>query len=386
MSGLEDRLRDAIRGATETVSPAAAHNVERAIRRRIGQATHLRRSPLRFLAPIAAAAAVAGIAVLAAVLASSGPPAHRTGHGPASAGDPKFIVVINAYYSLQVRDFGTGTAVDGIRIPRVPDFCHHSECGRHFAWVTTGNGRTYLVAISRFTPCRSWLYTFTVNSNGKATALTPFAPLPTLAEADITNMTISGNGRYLAFAAGGSAGCPLRKPGHIGVTNLVTGRTRQWSIPRTVEVTSVSIDASGGQLAYSVRDRTPELRVIPASAPPGPAADRGRTIIKATRFGQPTRFGLSWFSFAALSPDGRTVYFSVIPPLRGPDTIWVMNLAGHHPRQLVSGQAGGFITADPRLRYLLLFINGKPVKLDLTTGHTTPLPPLWHDIFIRFAW
>ncbi len=295
------------------------------------------------------------------------------------------MIVINSYYSLQVRDFGTGAVVNRILIPRVPDFCRHSACGRHFTWVTTNNGRSYLVGISRDTPCRSWLYTFTLNSNGKASPLTPFAALPTLAEAPISNMAISGNGRYLAFSAGGSAGCPVRKPGHIGVTNLLTGNTRQWSIPRDDEVGSVSIDASGGQLLYSVRNRTPELRVIPTSAPPGPAADRGRTIMQATRFGRSTAFG-PWFSFAAISPDARKVYFCVIPPGRGPDTIWMMNLTGHHPRKLVSGQADGFMTADPSLTHLMLFINNKLVKLNLTTGHTTPLPPSWHDVFVKFAW
>ncbi len=178
----------------------------------------------------------------------------------------------------------------------------------------------------------------------------------------------------------------MRQPGHIGVTNIVTGRTRQWSIPRTGQVGSVSIDGNGGLLLYGVRDRTPELSVIPTSAPPGPAADRSRTIIQATRFGRPARFGPSWFSFAAISPDARKVYFSVIPPRPGPDAIWVMSLTGHHPRRLVSGQADGFITADPALGHLLLFINDKPVKLDLTTGHATALPPFSHDIFVRFAW
>lgn len=187
-------------------------------------------------------------------------------------------------------------------------------------------------------------------------------------------------------SAGGSAGCPLLKPGHIGVTNVMTGRTRQWSIPRTDEVDSVSIDANGGLILYNLRDRTPELRVIPTNAPSGPAADRGRTIIQATRFGRSGRFGPSWFSFAAISPDARKVYFSIIRPGRGPDEIWVMSLTGRHPRKLVSAQTDGFITADPRLSHLMLFINDKPDKLDLTTGHTSALPLLWHDIFLKFAW
>jgi hypothetical protein len=333
-------------------------------------------------APVVAGAAVFGALRLTLPPATSASPITL---GSASATDPRLLVVINSYYSLQVRDFGTGAVVNRILIPPVPDFCRHSACGRHFTWVTTSNGRTYLVGISRSTPCRSWLYTFTLNSTGKATALTPFAALPTLPEAGITNMAISGNGRYLAFSAGGSGGCPLLKPGHIGVTNVMTGRTRQWSVPRTDEVNSVSIDANGGLLLYNVRDRTPELRVIPTSAPPGPAANRGRTIIQATRFGRLTGFG-PWFSFAAISPDARKVYFSVIPPGRGPDAIWVMSLPGHHPRKLVSAQTGGFMTADPTLSHLILFINNKPAKLDLTTGHATALPLLWHDTNVKFAW
>jgi len=63
-----------------------------------------------------------------------------------------------------------------------------------------------------------------------------------------------------------------------------------------------------------------------------------------------------------------------------------MSLAGQYPRKLASGQADGFITADPNVSHLMLFINDKPIKLDLTTGHTTPLPLFSHDIFVRFAW
>ena len=346
------------------------------------------RSPHARIAVQLAAPVVAGAAVFGGLRLTATPPtsASPATFWSASATGPQFLVVINSYYSLQVRDFGTGAVVNRILIPPVPDFCHHSACGRHFTWVTTNNGRTYLVGISRFTPCRSWLYTFTLSSNGKASALTPFAALPTLPEAGITNLAISGNGRYLAFSAGGSGGCPLMQPGHIGVMNVVTGRTRQWSIPRADEVNSVSIDANGGLLLYNVRARAPELRVIPTGAPPGAAAGRGRTIIQATRFGRLTGFG-PWFSFAAISPDARKVYFTVIPPPgRGPDTIWVMSLPGHHPRKLVSGQTGGFTTADPSVSHLMLFISDKPVKLDLTTGHATPLPLSWHDIFVKFAW
>jgi hypothetical protein len=164
------------------------------------------RSPRARIAVQLAAPVVAGAAVFGALRLTLPPPtsASPIAFGSASATGPKFMVVMNSYYSLQVRDFGTGAVVNRILIPRVPDFCHHSACGRHFTWVTTNNGRTYLVGISRWTPCRSWLYTFTLTSNGKASALTPFAALPTLPEADITNLAISGNGRYLAFSAGGT--------------------------------------------------------------------------------------------------------------------------------------------------------------------------------------
>jgi capsular polysaccharide biosynthesis protein len=70
MSALEDRLRDAIRSAAETVPPHAAETVERAVRQRIGRAKAPRPGHGRAVAPIAAAAAITAIRSRIPVVAS----------------------------------------------------------------------------------------------------------------------------------------------------------------------------------------------------------------------------------------------------------------------------------------------------------------------------
>jgi len=348
MSAIEDRLRDAIRNAAETVSPRDAETVERAIRQRLGPAKQVRRRPWRVVAPIAAAAVVAGIALLAAVLGSPRP--HPVGLGSASIADPKFMIVINSLASLQVRDAVTGAVVSRIPVPQVAHSQRPGTPLRHriyISQVATNNGRTYLIALGRAIPCRSWLYKFTLNSKGHASALTPFTAMPTLAGAGLSSTDISGDGRYLAFATFSSGpNCPEGERSHIGVTNVLTGRTRQWSIPRTDAIDNVSLDANGGLLLYSLQFKPSQVRVIPTSAPPGPAANRGRTVIRAAQFGRS-----AWISFAAISPDARAVYFSVYPPGGGgPGQIRVTGLTARHSRK-VAGNAEypGLITADPRV-------------------------------------
>lgn len=117
------------------------------------------------------------------------------------------------------------------------------------------------------------------------------------------------------------------------------------------------------------------MRVIAASAAPGVAADRGRTLVQATAFG-PT----DWVSFAAISPDGRILYFTTFPEGKhGPGTgqVRALDLATGRSRVLDT-QAGqpGLILADPAVQHFLL--QGTPkarlASLDLATGHVTDLP------------
>ena len=123
-------------------------------------------------------------------------------------------------------------------------------------------------------------------------------------------------------------------------------------------------------------------RAIPTGAAPGIAADRGRTVLQAAQFG-PT----DWVSFAAIAPDGRTLYFTTYPEGRsgpGVGQVRALDLATGRSR-IVFTPAGqpGLVISDPAVGHMLLQIQqrGTPAvtlaRLDLATGRVTYLPSAW---------
>jgi hypothetical protein len=264
--------------------------------------------------PVLAAAAV----VVVALGIGAGTAQHRA--GPASAAGQaalKFAVADSTGTSpLQVRDVATGAVVAQVNLPTEPGSqapMQGAHDGRTYVGdVATRNGRTYVVALYRRYPCQSWLYQFRVNSHGQPTAVTPLRARPTIAGAEVYDLAVSSNGQVLGYASASSGlGCFARKaqPDHVGIINIVTGQMKQWTMPTSSAVNGVSLSANGGLLLYSLQPGPSEVRVIPASDPPGQAADRGRTVLRAAQFG-PSR----WISFATISPDGSVVCFSVYPP------------------------------------------------------------------------
>jgi DNA-binding beta-propeller fold protein YncE len=163
------------------------------------------------------------------------------------------------------------------------------------------------------------------------------------------------------------------QPSYVAVTSIRTGKTVRWTVPGGGLVDSVSMTADGGELCYSLQDDPSGVRIIPTTAAPGSAADRGRTVVAAA-----AQFGPSeWVSFAAITPDGKAVYFTTYPETSrgpGPGQVRVVDLATGRTR-LVYAPAGspGLITVDPLVRYLLLQ-TGKLVLLDLATGKIGHLP------------
>jgi hypothetical protein len=90
--------------------------------------------------------------------------------------------------------------------------------------------------------------------------------------------------------------------------------------------------------------------------------------------------------FAAISPDGSTLYFATFtqgPSGPGLGQVRALNLATGRSR-VVYAPAGrqALITADPAVRNVLLQIQQprmslRLARLDLTTGHVTDLPSGW---------
>ena len=261
--------------------------------------------------PVLAAAAVAVVAL------GMGAGTARHGAGPASAAGQaalKFAVADSTGTSpLQVRNVATGAVVAQVRLPTPtePGSQPGNDGRTYIGGVATRNGRTYVVALYRPDPCRSWLYQFGVNSRGQPTAVTPLQARPTIAGAELYDLAVSGNGQVLGYASASSGpGCAAQKaqPDSLGIINIATGQMKQWTAPRSNSVNGVSLSANGSLLLYSLQLDPSVVRIIPASAPPGQAADRGRTVLRAPQVGRS-----QWISFAAISPDGSAVCFSIYP-------------------------------------------------------------------------
>ena len=377
MSRLEERLRDAYRGAADAVAPATVRVLGEPAAPRPGPGPR----PARWwpgLAPLAAAAAVTVIAVLAAVLAK--PPGQDL-RSAAPAAAPKFLIVVPISRSpLQVRDVATGALVATVTLPTEPGSqaptADAAADGRtYIGSVATADGYHYVVSLLRLSHCRSWLYQFQLNARGQPSAVRPFAPLPTVG-AELQSLTVSGDGQMIAYNMSACAGS-APQPFYVAVTNIRTGQTKRWS---TSAGGDLSLTADGSMLYYDINLGTAVVRGMPTSVPPGPAAGHSRTVLRAAAFGPTDDIG-----FAAVSPDGGTLYFATFPegPLGpGAGQVRALNLATGRSR-VVYAPAGrpGLVTADPAVRNFLLQIPQRGTlrlaRLDLATGRVTELPSGW---------
>jgi hypothetical protein len=135
-------------------------------------------------------------------------------------------------------------------------------------------------------------------------------------------------------------------------------------------------------LYYTMNLSTPVVRAMPTSAPPGPAADRSRTVMRAAVF-VPT----DWVGFTAISPGGSTLYFVTYPEGRsgpGPGQVRALNLATGRSRVVYAPVASVVVTADPAVQNFLWQIPQRGMgshkllaRLNLATGRITDLPSGW---------
>jgi hypothetical protein len=383
VSRIEERLRDAYRGAAGAVLPETIRDLDQAVAPRPRRTRPAARW-WRTLIPLAAAAAVTVIVVLATVVFphGSGSSQDQNRPAPAPAAAPKFLIADTTGTSpLEVRNAATGALVATVTLPTEPGSQtptgNPAADGRtYITAVATADGYHYLAAVYRSSPCRSWIYQFRLNGQGRPSTVTPFAAFPTTGS-ELYGLTFSGDGQTIAYTTTACMGS-APQPSYVAVTNVHTGQTKRWSTPARNSVDNVSLTADGSQLTYSLQLSPSVVRVIPASAAPGVAADCGRTLVQATAFG-PT----DWVSFAAISPDGRTLYFTTYPENKsGPGTgqVRALDLATGRSRVLDT-QAGqpGLVIADPAVQHFLLQGTAKArlASLDLATGRVTYLPFGW---------
>ncbi len=285
--------------------------------------------------------------------------------------EPQYLITNPFGFSpLKVHDAATGSIVALVKVPKAPRIVPDPHTRKHFqiAALATPNGRTFVVGLYRAIPCTSRFYQFTLGPQGKPGRLTPFAPLPVIHGAGVGGMAFSANGHEFAFdTASGSPACSYKVTStHIGVVNLLTNKVTQWSGVGG----PLSLTFNGQLLAYSTGRSVME---IPTSSPSGSLARYSRKIISAAPY---SRTGGIYF--AAITPNGKRVVFSIYPQLAsgpGPGQIRIGAVGSNHSR-LVASNLGypGLVAADPLIRQLLVYKNGKLVRLVLSSGRITPMP------------
>jgi len=306
VNSMEDRLREAYREAAETIQPHTIRGLnEQTIQISASGGRRKLRLPQRALIPLAAAASVAIAAVLAAVIVpqalSGGRPGKQIPPVTSAAGlMPRYVVSIVSTVSstsLTVHRSATGAVVAHVKAP---------QPGMLFASLATGDGRTYVAVLWRRAVCRSWLYQFTLNRAGQPGALTPY-PLPSIGEL-LGPIAISEDNRTLAYVGENCSDPTGAAPSDLAALTVSTMRTRQWTIPEQANVSSLSLTANGGLLAFNI-DTTKLFRsaalVLSTNAPPGTVTERSRVVVSAAQFGSTDEI-----SSDVITPDGSVLYFT----------------------------------------------------------------------------
>ena len=388
MNTMEDRLRDAYQAATQTVTPesirALHHQTGQPARPGVRSASPARSRRTRVLVPLAAAMAVALIAVAASLVIPGSPP----GHGSASGALPRFFLALpnsqgRSGDNMAVFSATTGRQLALVQPPRdsVIDTA-----------AATGNDRIFVVTVQSGSSCSTTtLYRLRLTARGTPSSLAPLA-VPKISGV-VTALAASSDGRTIAYATA-FCGKNSDSPGAIGVVHTGTGQTRQWTWRPDPGQTagSVSITANGRMIEYAASPnkvtgpgsgqtlppRT--IRLLPAAAPPGKAAQRSRAVVIISLVA-PAQV----FNSAAIAPDGRTLYFCTEGKLdRAPRSDMV--LRGYN---VATGATSVLHNFGPGT-YCMLGVSGDHLlvgygpgsrrhpsaffRYDVSTGKSTPVP------------
>jgi WD40-like Beta Propeller Repeat len=367
LTRIEDRLRSAYREAADTVRPEdisprtpAAARVKR-WRRRTG-----RQATAQVAAPLAAALAVL-VVIVAGLFISRGSPQQPA----ASGGHPPFTVsVAEPNFWLNVGNSATGQLTGRVETPE--------KFGGTWTSVTAEVGDNF-VAANPGAPCL--LYRIHVNADGS----TAMKLIASVHHADIVGASISPDGTWLAYQ---NLYTPPRHFGQLllGLRNLRTGKNVEtWSM-RDYDLSGLSVDADGNEIAVSAYYYLGR-------------GNKNTALIQHTYILRPGSSGTSLNHLPALndqagplalSPDGKTLY-EVLQATGLSRTSFLSHRTVSFELAAIS-TATGRVTAvlhtwharyqnfvpllalDPTGRYLLVVDKTAMASVDLRSGRYTALP------------
>jgi hypothetical protein len=182
--------------------------------------------------------------------------------------------------------------------------------------AATGSDQVFIVAATSTNACgSSQLLSLTLSPTGKAEIIGSLR-VPKIA-GEVTALASSASGKTIAYAAG-PCGHGAQSPGQIGVVHTDGRPARHWGWnpdPGQV-VSSLSITADGKTIEYAASPNkiidqslpttmpVRQIRLLPADAPPGSAAERSRVAV-TVRTAAPG----SQFTSGLIAAGGQAVYF-----------------------------------------------------------------------------
>jgi hypothetical protein len=280
---LEDRLRDAYRAVADTVDPATIPDL--AVRTEPRAALSRR---MRFVIPLAAAAAVTVVATMSTLLVHMSPRFHaRTtkDRAVATVSLPEFTLV-DLGSSLKVYNTRTGARVATVTAP----------AGQQFEDVASGGtARTFLAATGlSASACHAYFYRFELAATGKPSALTLLRSIP---GSQPTAVAAPPGGGSYAYS---TVHCDTAPNGLIGISGQAGNRT--WAYDQGDDYTfSLAATADGDTLALSLFAGSQWSDLLLNTRSRAATVDNASRIVPAVPYAQTL----------AISPDGRTLYACV---------------------------------------------------------------------------
>jgi hypothetical protein len=200
------------------------------------------------------------------------------------SGPPAYFLDATQYESPEIRASATGTVVAPIPIGNVPALQGYDP---PYSLAATGP-RSFVVGMMTPSDCSTRFFRFRLNDQGRPGALTPVGPtLP----GDLSSIAASAGGGLIAYEIDGGGCANARNLGsYLGVLDVSTGRTRQWTgVPRYSGQLSMSAD--GRLLAFSQSLTKPgadggyqitgyQVRALATDAAAGTVAARSRVAAR----------------------------------------------------------------------------------------------------------
>jgi hypothetical protein len=216
------------------------------------------------------------------------------------------------YQSPEIRVSATGAVVAPVPIGNVPALRGYDP---PYGLAATGPD-SFVLGMMTPSDCATQFFRFRLNPQGRPGALTRVGPtLP----GTLGSIVASAGGEFIGYEIDGG-GCPNAhgQGSYLGVLDVSTGRTRQWT-DASSHLGSLSMSANGRLLAYSLPTGKAEsdggllltgaeVETLATDAPPGTVATRSRVVARMSL----QTSGLSTPA-VLLSPTGASFYLCSEP-------------------------------------------------------------------------